>query len=166
MLEKTSIPHLYVRSGISHFIDKDTDMIYEEFGTEIEKQLIDWITTEHINNYLFKEDWWKPFRDRYDLSDMNMGYKKMFLYRPPEGFESNLKIIDKSIGKITKYCFQLGLADGCGYGCLTCNGSNDNVHFILIFYGYTLEGSDIIEPFGKYSISDDDMMPEGFWQLK
>lgn len=153
MISDISIPHLDIRPGTYNLIDEH-DLIQMQFGQEIEKQLLKWIKNEFNDARLFKEDWWKPFRNTEHLSCMSLGYKKMFIFSPN----------DKSVDQINKYFFQLSLERVCEEDCITCNGTNRDIHFNLLLYGWTSNNSNLIYPDEKYIISNDEMMPKEYWE--
>ncbi len=144
LINDSNISHLSLQPGLCRFIHEHK-IIQAEYLLEIEKELINWITIEYNNGNLFNEQLWKPFRDCIYLAEMKLGYKKIF--------------------KFKHYCFQLTLEKECEDDCKTCGGIYTGIHFNLSFYGWLNEDSKYIQPENKFQISDDCMIPEGYWKI-
>lgn len=141
-------------SKIKHFdigistigLDCYADDIKEKYNDEIQKELILWIKKEVDANKLFQEKNWKPFRDPWLLTDMFLGYKKMFRY--------------------DKYYLQLSLLIDCELDydiCTYCNTDGDRTHFALTLHGWKDDEDVKLQPYNYYNILDDNLVPESVW---
>jgi hypothetical protein len=146
---ETKIKHFYIKNEFNY--DIGTNEIKEQYGEDIEKELIPWIKHEMNNKELCKKENWKPFRDRWTLSDMYLGYKKMFNFKE-------------------YYYFQLIVENYCQEkACNFCKNNdedddkNDFVFFALSFYGWTDNKHITLQPDDKAVIMEDNIMPEYYW---
>lgn len=136
---------------IKHFNIRDEgcyDLGSEEcmamYGTEIQKDLVPWIKKELEDNRLFDSTLWRPFRDRYTLSDMYLGYKKLFEFK--------------------QYYFQLCIASCCELEiCTNCINKENRKHFEIIIYGIKNEQSGKKERYNIDNLSN--FMPEHYWKI-
>lgn len=114
---------------------------------EIQTQLISWIKQEQASGSLFIEENWKPFRDLYTLTDMVMGYKKMFHYE--------------------NYFFQLAL-NSCCMELVNCpyneNEDDDYPHFELSFYGSIDKNRRLENYTYTHIVPPDNTMPFHLWR--
>lgn len=145
MLDLNSIRHFDIRSQGVH--DLGSQEVKDEYGKDIEKELIEWIKIHHADNNLFNIDNWKPFRDRNSLVDSYLGYKILFRYK--------------------HYFFQLVVDDECELDyCNDCLNKLNSWHFAVILYGWTEEGNKNTMPYNDPPVLDDNIMPENDWNRK
>jgi hypothetical protein len=152
MIYNDNILHFYIRDGIYGGIETNTEFI-ETYNKDIENELIIWIMNEYKENRLFNRELWKPFRDRYTLSDMYNGYRKLF--------------------KFKHIYFQLAMETECNKDeCKYCTENEENntiilcPHFCLALYGWKVNNSNNFEPSNKIKIPDDFIMIEKDWVYK
>lgn len=139
MIDEKTIRHFNIVYGRYCVID-DTDEIKDKYISEIQKELIPWIHNQGKD--LFDYNNWIPFRDEYAMTQMYLGYRKMFIYK--------------------EYVFQLSLVSDCSYNirCNTCKFGN-SIHFVASYYGRK-EGN-IIQPDEIFTLQDDNIMPDKYW---
>lgn len=150
----TIIKHFYIGS-IFFGYDSNAREINKKYGEEIQKEIIPWIKKELEEGRLFDNTNWKPFRDSAILTDMYLGYKKIFKYN--------------------NYYFQFALEDGytnfsgCGADtCKYCNeeGNTEMVgYFLLKLYGWFEEDCEDMQPRSCFKVLENDTIPESFWEL-
>jgi hypothetical protein len=112
----------------------------------IQPELIYWIQNEFNENRLFDNNNWKPFRDRYEIDLMYLGYNKLFQYE--------------------QYYFQLAIESDIWddiVDCKYCKNGDSLIHFELALYGWKDEKFDKIQPYNEFIINLDCMMPEKEW---
>ena len=144
---------------IKHFgISKDSfelddcvDEIKEKHHTDIQNKLIPWIKKEIEDNNLFQNKNWNTFRDLHSVLHMFLGYRKMFQYK--------------------QYVFQLSLDNDCGYDygddiCKYCSNEEDSARFFLVLFGWKDEKYQNLQPDNRFSISEDNLMPESYWMCE
>ena len=179
MLTEDSIPHLIVRPG---YYPNDIEDMQTEFESlywdEMESELLKWIGAERAEGRLLEESAWKPFRDLHHHMCMTMGYRKMFRF----GKYCFLLALEEDCEMGCRTCLreEEGEGDCCRYShrgprqALSLAqspspqplvGRRGPIHFLLLFYGF-IDSEGIIQPFGKYTIKGDNMLPEGFWKWK
>jgi hypothetical protein len=90
MVREESIQHFDIVYGRYNVMD-DTDEIKDKYISEIQKELIPWIHSQGKD--LFDYNNWIPFREEYAMTQMYLGYRKMFIYK--------------------EYVFQLSLISRC-----------------------------------------------------
>ncbi len=149
-----NLQNMFDEDNIKHFeiIDELYSNIQEIHCKDIQKELILWIKNELLNNRLFDQSLWKPFR-KYNLIDMYLGYKYLFQYK--------------------QYYFQLGIQTYCELEeCIYCNHkkdiyfeeySNNSQHFMLSLYGWKEDNINILQPYKSNIILLDNIMPENHW---
>jgi hypothetical protein len=153
LLDNDKIIHFYIRDGIYYGID-NTERIKENYGNDIEKELVIWIKKEYQENCLFNRDFWKPFRDQETLSDMYNGYRKLFQYK--------------------EYYFQLAMESECGdYNCKYCKEYQINSIepiitplFCLTLYGWKNKDSEMLQPYKHTIIPIDNLMCDLDWNTQ
>ncbi len=126
--------------GIYRYI-KDTNKLTEEYGDDIEKELIPWIIKEYEEGRLFNKELWKPFRDQSALLSMYYGYRYLFTYN--------------------ENIYQLALIDEIDLD--KNDKSNKYYCFVLALYGWKEEGSNMLQPYKDSIIPEDNIMPEEHW---
>jgi hypothetical protein len=152
MIDTDYIKHFKIRDGVYRHI-YDTAKMTEEYGNDIQKELISWIKNELNTNRLFDKTLWKPFRDQSFFSYMYFGYRILFHYK--------------------EFIYQLGMQTYCELDeCKYCNHTknNDNgiccensQHFCLALYGWKSDNSNLLQPYRKTIIPDDNIIPEDIW---
>ena len=163
------IKHFEIRDEICY--DYGSQELNQVFGKEIQKQLVPWIKREFEDNRLFNNTLWRPFRDRYTLTDMYLGYRKLFPFRPnyddyPDLLESNILRPEINIKGI--YYFQLSIDADCDEDiCMDCN--NDitqiyNKHFELVLYNWTDDKTNTLYFNNSGPILSDYLMPKHHWE--
>jgi hypothetical protein len=153
MFDGNKIKHFDIRDGLYKYIT-DNDKIRDEYGEDIQKQLIFWIRKEREENRLLDKSLWKPFRCPRNYNDIFYGYRKMFQYK--------------------HFIFQLAIEDSCGlYKCEICDLTTDEYclhnskHFKLALYGWREDNSDKLLPFNdNFILLTDYNMPENYWRRK
>jgi hypothetical protein len=144
MFDENTIKHFCIINGIYRNI-KDTDKMTEEYGVEIEKELIPWIREELKEGRLFNKELWKPFRNQCQLLDMYYGYKILFNFK--------------------EYYFQLAIEDYCDFD-ENNKRIDDRACFLLALYGWKNSNSNMLEPYNDSIIPEDNIMPEKHWSYK
>jgi hypothetical protein len=121
----------------------ETDYIKEKYISDIEAELLPWIKKE--GSALFEYNNWIPFRHEYSMTEMYLGYRKMFIYK--------------------EYVFQLSLVSDCSYN-IRCNSRKfgNSIHFVASYYGRK-EGN-IIQPDEIFTLLEDNIIPEEYWYLE
>jgi len=123
--------------------------IKEKYSSIIQKDLIRWIVVEFNAGRLIESTNWKPFRDSYTITDMYLGYNKLFMYK--------------------EYYFQLAITADVwddDENCIYCI-NNNSIHFELKLYGWIENtNGNIVEPDRDKSILFDSMMPLSDWNRK
>jgi hypothetical protein len=120
--------------------------IKDKYLNIIQPELIFWIKNEFNDNCIFDNNNWKPFRDRYEIDLMYLGYKKLFQYK--------------------QYYFQLAIESDIlddRVDCKYCKKGDSLIHFELALYGWKDEKNDKIQPYNEFIINLDCMMPEKDW---
>jgi hypothetical protein len=123
---------------------KDTEDMTEKIGDDIEKMLIPWIKKEYKENRLFDKTLWKPFRDMSTFIYMHYGYRKLFLY--------------------DKYIFQLGIVEE--FDIVNNIRINERGEFVLALYGWKKDNSNMLQPYKKNVIPEDNLMSELHWNYQ
>lgn len=138
------IKHFNIRDEVVYDLGSEECMLL--YGTEIQKELVPWIKKEFEDNRLFDNTLWKPFRDRYVLTEMYLGYKKLF--------------------KFKQYYFQLCISSCCELEiCSNCINKENRKHFEIIIYGIKNEQTGKIDPYDIYSIESSNFMPKYYWEI-
>lgn len=142
MINETIIRHFNITYGRSYVIDY-VDDINEEDNIAIQLKLIPWIQKE--GKSLFEYNNWMPFRDEIAMTDMYLGYRKMFIYK--------------------HYVFQLSLTSGCDYFdlCNNCKNGMNNIHFVASLYGWKDDNYVNLQPENRMTILEDNIMPDSYW---
>jgi hypothetical protein len=147
MFDGDIIKHFSIRN--EGCVDIGSDELIKEHGPEIEKELVVWIRNEIEKKTLFDNNNWKPFRDKYTITDMYLGYKRLFQFK--------------------HYFLQLAI-DECADECEDCNyclTDDIKTHFQLVLFGWKVNENDtFIEPYTNFPIMPDNIMPEKFWNMK
>lgn len=141
-----TIKHFEIRDeGI---YDLGSDEIIEKYGGDIQKELNWWIHKEYNENRLFNATNWKPFRDKYSLVDIYMGYNYMFQFK--------------------KYYFQIAIEKECALdNCEYCQHDGNEIHFQLIICGWKeKEDNTFLTPYRNFPILPNNIIPEIHWQRK
>lgn len=139
----TIIKHFSIRPGIyGRIYECDTLRMKEEYGTDIQKQLIPWIRNEINSGHLFDVKNWKPFRDLDLITWTYMGYRKMFQYN--------------------QYYFQLALESMCGE-CVYCHRGESSIHFEAALCGWKDDRYNKLQPDNYISILPDNIIPKSDW---
>ena len=141
MFDGNTIKYFCIINGIYRNI-KDTDKITEDYGEEIEKELVPWIKKELREGRLFNKELWKPFRNQSQLLDMYYGYRMLFNYK--------------------EYYFQLAIEDYCDFD-ENNKRIDDRACFLLALYGWKNNNSNMLEPYNDSIIPEDNVMPERHW---
>ena len=145
MLDSNSIKHFDIRHEC--VCDLGSDEVKEQYGKDIEKELIHWIKTQYENKQLFNNNNWKPFRDKCIFTYSYLGYKILFRYK--------------------HYIFQLIVESDCElHECNDCLNNLNRWHFSLGIYGLTEEGNKNTMPYNDPPVPDDNIMPENDWKRK
>ena len=142
MFDENTIKYFCIVNGIYRNI-KDTDKLTEEYGDEIEKELIPWIRNELKEGRLFDKTLWKPFRNQCQLLDMYYGYRILFTYK--------------------EYIFQLAVEDYCDFYENNNKRIDDRACFVLALYGWKDKDSDMLQPYNDSVIPNDNIMPQKHW---
>jgi hypothetical protein len=143
MFNNNKIKHMDIR--YDYIYDYGTTEIKEKYIDDIEDKLYKWIKQELESNKLFIKEQWKPFRDKYILTYMYLGYKTLFKYN--------------------NYYFQLIIDNYCNIDeCIYCNSMDNNIHFGLSLYGWEEDGIDLLQPYNTINIPVDNIMPEMHWK--
>lgn len=145
MFDGDTIKHFDIRYASPMTIGHADD-VKEKWYNEIHKGLVAWIHNEYESGRLFERTNWKPFRDRYTLVDVHLGYYKLFVYK-------------------NNY-FHLGVETelyDCTPECRYCNNGNSSIHFELKLYGWKDDSSEMIHSQNKITILSDNLMPEIDW---
>ena len=140
------IKHFTLRDGGVY--DLGTEEIMIKHGTDIERELILWIYNEYNTNDLFNTNLWKPFRDDYIITDMYLGYRKLFTFK--------------------EYYFQLIIENKCNsYDiCEYCSNNKFTYCFSLVLYGWKNNKEYKLQPYNRVNILDDNILPDNEWNLK
>ncbi len=148
--DESTIKHFDILDGYYPNIC-DTYNIRIQYGTDIQRELIQWIKEELKENRLFDKMLWKPFRDQHTFSDMYLGYRKLFWYK--------------------HYIFQLSILSTCSLDtCEYCDFStnmycfDNSKHFMLALYGWEKDGTIKLQPYEQVVIPKDNMMIEKHWK--
>lgn len=145
------IKHFHIGYGTYTMVPYGDDL-YEMYGSDIQKELVPWIRNEFESTQLFEKTNWKPFRDQECLTQMYLGYKKMFRYK--------------------QYYFQLAIDKHC-FDCTYCEDAmrNNNIesledmkHIELKLYGWTSDTSEKLQPDDIVVIPPDNIMPNTYWK--
>jgi hypothetical protein len=145
MFDGDTIKHFNIRYVTPQTIIYIDD-IKEKYINELQKELIPWINIEFECGRLTNKNNWKPFRDRYSIELMYLGYNKLFQYK--------------------QYYFQLVIESDiwdCVENCPYCIENESLTHFELALYGWKDEEFEKIQPDNNYIVSSDNMMPEKDW---
>lgn len=140
------IKHFDIRYGLYSLMG-EADEFRAKYGLFIQKDLIQWIKQEYFNERLFNKELWRPFRDRYHMTSMYYGYKKMFNYLADDGLN---------------YYLQLAIEEGCENICATCDDCCDHIHFGLMLFGYIDSGKKL-SPYDILEMTDENMIVGRFW---
>ena len=144
MVNDKSIRHFNVGYALPHVMDY-ADEINEKYNNDIQLELIPWIKKEFDSEALFEYTNWMPFRDRYVMTEMFLGYRKLFIYK--------------------KYIFQLSLISDCDYKdiCDNCKNGISDIHFVASLYGWKdNKDNNKIKPYENFTI-EDNSIPDSFW---
>ena len=133
----TIIKHFDIHYGNSSNIN--VIEIIENYGDNIQKELISWIRKEFEDNNLFIYKNWKPFRSHYHITSMFFGYKKLFQYK--------------------QYYFQLTIDD------LVDKINERIIHFELAACWSKEDGKEYLQPDNDCIILSDNIMPEYYWNI-
>lgn len=146
MFDGDIIKHFNIRHVTPQTISYIGD-IKEKYINELQKELIPWINIEFECGRLNDKNNWKPFRDRYSIELMYLGYNKLFTYK--------------------QYYFQLVIESYIWYcveNCPYCKEEDDDlIHFELALYGWKDEEFEKIQPDNDYIVLSDNLMPERDW---
>jgi hypothetical protein len=165
----TKIKYFNIRNEICY--DYGSQELNKVFGKEIQKELVPWIKKELEDNRLFNNTLWKPFRDRYTLHDMYLGYRKLFSFRPnydnyPDLLESN--ILRPEINIKGTYYFQLSIDAECYEDiCMDCDNDITNMynkHFELVLYNWIDDKTNKLYHEKRSPILSDNLMPQMSWE--
>jgi hypothetical protein len=144
------IKHLTIIDGLYPYI-KDTTEMTNTMTDDIEKELFPWIMNEYKEGRLFDKTLWRPFRNYIMPVTIYHAYKKLFKYK--------------------EYIFQVAVEEYCELDeCAYCSPEyiirkdEDSPHFSLALYGWREDNSNILKPYNKIEIPDDDMMPAIQWE--
>jgi hypothetical protein len=144
----TKIKHFYIKNEFLQ--DIGAEKVNEEHGEEIQKELIVWIKNELEEETIFEKENWKPFRDRYTLTDMYLGFKKMFVFKD--------------------HYFQLILENYCQTNtCTYCKSEEDqenSTFFALSYYGWTDDKIITLQPYNDVVVMQDNILPYLYWSRK
>lgn len=170
------IKHFDIRDEICY--DYGSQELKQLYDIELQKRLVPWIKKEFEENRLFDKTLWRPFRDVYTITDMYLGYRKLFPFRPdyetyPELLENTILRPETNI-KGTYY-FQLTIDAECDEEtCSDCindtyNHSNNimkgyNKHFEIVLYNWFDEKTNKLyfEKFGP--ILSDNLITKQYWE--
>jgi hypothetical protein len=143
----TIIKHFHIGSIYYNYIDK-AEEIYNNYGKEIQIELIPWIKNEFEEGRLFQKTNWKPFRNQYELTSMYYGYRKIFQYK-------------------NNY-LQLALEDGCYMEkCRYCDEENiDSFSREFTLQLYEWDNCEDIQPISRFKVLKDGTLPESFWKIQ
>jgi hypothetical protein len=129
---------------ISGKLDDEVINLDDNYKTDIQKKLIQWIKHEFECGNLFEKTYWKPFRDWSCISLCVLGYKKMFQYK-----NYYLQLIISSCSPVK-------------YKDIT----DDNyAYFNLALYGWIESGKENLQPDNKVIIPPDNIMPDWYWNI-
>jgi hypothetical protein len=149
LFDGNKIKHFGFRDGIYLNI-LNNDEMNATYGKDIQTDLIHWIRIELEENRLLKKELWKPFRDKWHLSEMYYGYRKLFQYK--------------------HYYFQLAMETSCSLDeCEYCDMYDifyihkNSKHFKLALYGWKDDTSNMLQPHCKVEITSDNIMIEKNW---
>jgi hypothetical protein len=139
------IKHFDIRDEAIY--DIGSEEIMQKYDEEIQKDLIQWIKNELTEKRLFEKNNWKPFRDKYLLTYMYLGYRKLFQFK--------------------KYYLQLGLEAACveSETCKYCEKNENQKHFQLILYGWKDENCDKLQPDERFTIVSNNIIPDHYWNI-
>lgn len=147
MIDGEKIKHFDIQyttwSTIDYYIH-----VREKYRNIIQSDLISWIVEEFKSKRLINNTNWKPFRDSYTVTDMYLGYNKLFLYNG--------------------YYFQLTITSDIWEDiedCFYCSNNENLIHFELALYGW-IEDSDVVQPNRPSSVLLDCMIPLSDWNRK
>ncbi len=153
-IDGNTIKHFCIIDGIYRHI-KNTDKMTNDMSDDIEKELLPWIKNELEGGRLFDKTLWKPFLNKYAITQMYYGYRKLFNYK--------------------KYIFQLAIEkycelDECKYRNIHNNTTivccENSQHFCLALYGWKEEGSNMLQPYKQVIIPENNIIPEIHWIYK
>jgi hypothetical protein len=145
MFDGDTINHFDIYTADWGLDQDDIDILKEQYGTEIQKELIGWISQEMKTSALFDQNNWRPFRDSYLIVTMREGYRKLFIYK--------------------NFCFQLCIDDECEEECVICSQTHiyHAIHFGLIFHGWLSNEHNKVLPKKQITILSDYSYPEDLW---
>jgi hypothetical protein len=145
-LNDTLVKHLEVREAGCY--DIGGKEVEEKYRDEIQKQLVPWIMNEYKNEDLFVKEYWMPFRDSYTITDMYLGYRTLFKFKPPTADIQEESAIPALNNNGTRtYYFQLSIDECCDKDyCKFCDGNEDNTRFELVLWGWMDEGDIVLKP--------------------
>jgi hypothetical protein len=144
MLDGDRVKHFDIWYA-TYWMQSYYDDVKALYGKEIQVELAPWIKNEFESKRLFEPTLWKPFRDGDSPNYINMGYKKLFVYK--------------------NYYFQLQIETTCS-DCVDCERNENPIHFDIALYGWKDEHSDKVLPYNDVSVLPDYMMPERDWSRK
>jgi hypothetical protein len=158
--------------------DYGSQELNQVFGKEIQKELVPWIKKELEENRLFDKTLWRPFRDVYTITDMYLGYRKLFPFRPdyetyPELLENT--ILPPEINIKGTYYFQLAIDAECyEETCNDCinntyNHCNNNLkgynkHFEIVLYNWFDEKTNKLYFERRIPILSDNLIHQHRWE--
>jgi len=107
------------------------------YHDEIQPTLCDWLHQEQREGRLFERTNWKLMHDSHTFVDTHMQYNTLFRYN--------------------NYYFQLILEHSCD-DCTYCLTGAPRIHFELALFGWTVDGSDLLQPDHIYTVDANHMM--------
>ena len=74
------VKHFDVLYGRNLYMDAASE-IRETYHYEIQRELVPWIKNEFQTGELFKMENWRLYRDRWAMSTMYLGYRKLIIFK-------------------------------------------------------------------------------------
>jgi hypothetical protein len=135
MICEDTIKQFDIGKGILWYESDKIDEIKKTYGTDIQKELVQWIKNE--GDVIFQPSMWKSTRDQDDPFAIFLGYRKIFQYK--------------------QYYFQLMVDNEDN------DNIEESIFFGLALYGWKDETNENMELCNMLNLTDSYIIPEYLW---